>query len=79
MEGVREIEESKHSTFRWIMSMAMYACVYTNQKQKFQKACSQYAKTIDQVNNQNKGEINGDVEGVFKIGDKDINWRDTIT
>ena len=59
------------------MSMAMYACVYTNQKQKFQKACSQYAKTIDQVNNQNKGKINRDVKEAFK-GYKEID-SDTIT
>ena len=60
------------------MHWTMYACANTNQKQKFQKACSQYAKTIDQVNNHNSEQINGDVEGAFE-GVKDIDWRDTIT
>ena len=54
LQGVDKIEEEKHEIFREIMSKVMYACLVRNEKEHFQKACSQYSKAIGEITTENQ-------------------------
>ena len=66
VEQVEEIEEEKHSLFREVMVMMMYACIVQKDIRNFSKACTQYAKGITEISEKTEGQVNKEIQHIFE-------------
>ena len=66
VEQVEEIEEEKHSLFREVMVMTMYACIVQKDIRNFSKACTQYAKGITEISEKTEGQVNKEIQHIFE-------------
>ena len=66
VEQVEEIEEEKHSLFREVMVMTMYACIVQKATLNFSKACTQYAKVITEISEKTEGQVNKKIQHIFE-------------
>ena len=66
VEQVEEIEEEKHSLFREVMVMMMYACIVQKDIRNFSKACTQYAKGITEISEKTEGQVNEEIQRIFE-------------
>ena len=66
VQQVEEIEEEKHSLFREVMVMMMYACIVQKDIRNFSKACTQYAKGITEISEKTEGQVNEEIQHIFE-------------